>query len=85
MTDERTYVLMDMELKKVKHENTELKQLLKLAVEDMQHMSCVENICDVCIDDPQICAIYDTCRFTWGHYNEVKGLIKDGNEMDTLQ
>ncbi len=63
-------------LKRLQAENAELKRLLKLAVGDIQHMSCVENICDVCVNDPHLCTICDTCIFTWEHYDEAKGLIE---------
>lgn len=77
-----------IEIVKLEQENAELKRLLKLAVEEL-----VPDICDYCVfDGSKQCEEENAmlgcgntaCQFVyWRHYDEVKGLIENGNEVDT--
>lgn len=73
----RAYEEKKAENIQLQQDNDKLRYLLKLAVEDIEHMSCIENICEVCINNPQMCAIADTCYFEWEHADEAKGMIKN--------
>ena len=69
------------ELKRIKQENTKLKRLLKLAVEDMK---CNQFMCNIC-KHSRSCLKHEKnfeC-FEWRYADNVKGMIEDGNEMDS--
>ena len=70
------------ELKRMKQENTKLKRLLKLAVEDMK---CNQFVCNLCKHSRSACLKHEKnfeC-FEWRYADNVKGMIEDGNEMDS--
>ena len=62
---------------------SELKRLLKLAVEDLHYYTDENNIhflCDICCKNPVDCAEKDECYFEWEHADEVKELLNDGEK-----
>lgn len=76
------------QVEQMKQENAELKRLLKLAAKEL-----TPDICDYCIyngskhceeENAELECGNMACQFAyWRHYDEVKGLIKNGNELDS--
>ena len=67
---------------KALEENAELKRLLKLAVEDMK---CNQFVCNLCKHSRSACLKHEKnfeC-FEWRYADKVKGMIKNGNELDS--
>ena len=75
------------QVEQMKQENAELKRLLKLAAAEL-----TPDICDYCIyNGEKACEEANiaegcgntACQFAyWRHYDELEGLIEDGNELD---
>ncbi len=69
-------------VKQMKWENATLKRLLKLAVEAMANG---RPICENCkrLDTDECVPKADCSCFEWHYADEVKGLIENGNELDS--
>lgn len=70
---------LSAENENLKNENTELKRLLKLAVEDIEKMS--NYLCDNCYDDGWCPCASDDGDCKWKHADEVMKII-GGNENE---
>lgn len=70
------------ELQKLRKENAEMKRLLKLAIE---HLSDDIPICENCkkLDTDECDPESDCSCFEWLYSDEAKGLIENGNELDS--
>ncbi len=89
--------LKPYQVEQMKQENAELKRLLKLAVEDakalfeacekeyMRHDSFIEpEMCKFCkYYRTGFCKCEPDGRCRWRYADEVKGLIENGNELDS--
>lgn len=65
--------------KQLKAENANLRQLLKLAVEDMKNIAEKSiNRCSLCFK-PKYREICTCCNFRWKHANKVAEVLKSEN------
>lgn len=76
------------QVEQMKQENAELKRLLKLAAKEL-----MPDICDYCIynslkhckeENAALACGNTACQFSyWRHYDEVRRMIDDENELDS--
>lgn len=69
-------------VKNLQKENAKLKRLLELAVEDLADD---RTICENCkkLDTDECDPESDCSCFEWRYSDEAKGLIENGNELDS--